>query len=194
MKRDNLVPIVLLLFGSVVGAAAQEAELSLYNKIVPAVERGEPQWKLHRKAILPNQVIIQWVLGRDRALVSVALLTSEADAKDRLEARVKEWEHVPEAKVVTKQLNDFGDDGYLLKTAGAKGAHILFRKGAFVIEAFGSTDDIARRFAQHVAAILPPSNNSLIGAAGLKISNFEIRISKCFSRRPADSDVRRTTH
>jgi hypothetical protein len=166
-SRNSFLLIALLLFSGSSGiASAQEAELSLYKKIVAAIEKAEPKWKQNRKAIMPNQVIIRWVSGQKRALVSVALLASEEDARVRLRARVNLLEHVPEAKVFTSPLNGFGAEGYMLKTDGVKGVEILFRKGDFVVDVFGPSDEIARRFARHMADALPLSDNPLQRSAG----------------------------
>src|SRR6185503_9284860 len=115
MSRNSLLSIALLLISGSSGiASAQEAELSLYYKIVAVVGKAEPKWKLNRKAILSNQVIIRWVSGQQRALISVALLGSEDDARVGLRARVNDWNDVPGAKVFTSPLNGLGAEAYLL--------------------------------------------------------------------------------
>ena len=171
MSRNSLLSIALLLISGSSGiASAQEAELSLYYKIVAVVGKAEPKWKLSRKAIMSNQVIIRWVSGQQRALISVALLGSEDDARVGLRARVNDWNDVPGAKVVTSPLNGLGAEAYLLKRDGVKGTHILFRKHGFLVEVFGPTDYVSRKFARHAADALPPSNNSLQKtAAGVRL-------------------------
>ena len=163
MKRNILLSTVLLLFTSFsLIAFAQEAELSLTTKITATIEKSEPEWKLDRKAILPNQIVIRWASEKGRVLVSVAMLASEAKAQEALKSKVNEWEHLPESKVSKEEIKDFGDEGYLLKIEGASGVQIFFRKGDCEIQAFGPSEVIARRFAQHVSDLLPPSNHALI--------------------------------
>jgi hypothetical protein len=161
MKRITLITLALLIIaGASFAAATQDAELSLYNKIVAVFEKAESNWKLDRKSILRGQVITRWISGDDRALVSVALHASDDDARDHLKAKIAQWADVPEAKLSTTPLKDFGEEGFVVKTERVKGEHILFRKGASVAEVFGPTDEVARRFAQHLAEILPSSRSS----------------------------------
>ncbi|OLE55742.1 MAG: hypothetical protein AUG51_02090 [Acidobacteria bacterium 13_1_20CM_3_53_8] len=160
MKRSIILSIALLLSGATLFAVAQDAELSLYTKITDAIKKHEPEWKLNRKAIMPNQVIIRWTSNKGRALVSVALLTSEAEAKQALKSRVDELEDIPESKVSKTKLNEFGDEGYILRNDGVSGVNIIFRKSVYVAQVFGPSEDVARRFSQHISDLLPTSNNS----------------------------------
>jgi hypothetical protein len=159
MKRKLLLSIALLLASGLFQLApAQEAELELYTRVTTAIENNEPEWKLDRKAVLPSQLIIRWASEKGRVLVAIARFASEADATDALNARVEEQEHSPESKVSKKELKDFGSTGYILRNGDESRTTILFRKGDYIVQVYGPTEDVARRFSRHVADLLPPSH------------------------------------
>ena len=160
LKRIILLSIALLFASGLRQIAlAQEAELDLYTKITGAIEAKEPEWKLNRKALLPNQVIIRWSSEKGRVLVAVALFPSESDAAEAFKSKVDDLEHAPESKVSKKALKDFGEAGYILKNGGGSGASIVFRKGSHVVQIYGPTENVARSFSKHIVELLPTSNN-----------------------------------
>ena len=166
MKTKFLLSITLLLLsGSSLFVRAQEEELSLYTRIVTSVEEKEPEWKLNRKAIMPHQVVIRWASNEKRALISVALLGSDGEAQEALKYRVNLLEHSPESKVSKRELKEFGEECYLLKDERVNGAHVIFRTGNYVVEVFGPSERIAKRFAHHVSDLLLKSNKSLKSTA-----------------------------
>lgn len=59
--RRNILPsiIFLLLPGSSLFTVAPEAELYIYTKITNTIEKKELEYKLDRKAIMTNQVVIR---------------------------------------------------------------------------------------------------------------------------------------
>ncbi len=152
--------VLLLAFASTLIVFAQEAELSLYTKITNSIEKNEPEWKLDRKAIMSNQVIIRWTSGKGRSFVSVSLLSSEIEATEAFKSRLNLLMNIPETKTSKSELKGFGDACYLLKNEGAVGANIIFRKGSYTVEVFAPSVEIAKRFAQHVSDLLPTSNKS----------------------------------
>ena len=68
----------------------------------------EPEWKFDCKAIMPGQVVTQWVSEKERALLLVALLTIEVEAKETFKFKVDELMNIPESKVSENELNEFG--------------------------------------------------------------------------------------
>jgi len=143
----------------------QEVELSLFDLIAKSIEKTEPGWELNRKAIMPNQVIIRWVSHGRRALVSVALFPSEAEAEAALKSRARLLADMPEKKVTKSEVKGFGAEGYLLKEEGAAGANILFRKGIYMVDVFGPSEELARSFARHVSDVIPTSNKGMNATA-----------------------------
>jgi hypothetical protein len=167
MKRRIYQSIVLLaVAGTSFIASGQESELSLYNKIAAAIGKTEPTFRLDRKAILPNQLVIRWTSEAGRALVSVNWFASEQEARGALKSRITEWEHIPEAKISKRELDDSGDEGYIFKTDGDNRATIFFKKGIYVAQVVGPSDDTAKTFARKVSDLLPASNKSLHASRG----------------------------
>jgi|SRR5215470_7610085 len=152
MQRKFVLALAIFLFGPF----AQDLELSFYNKLSALIKEKEPDWELHRKAILQNQLIIQWVNGQQRALISTAFLLSEEESQKYLRAKLKEQEQLPESKLSKSELMGVGDEAYLLRYGGGDNrAMILFRKGDQFIEVVGPSEDVAKRFAQHVVGLIP---------------------------------------
>jgi len=152
MQRKFVLALAIFLFGPF----AQDLELSFYNKLSALIKEKEPDWTLHRKAILQNRVIIQWVKGQERALIYAAFLSSEEESQKHLRTRLKDHEELPESKFTKSELMGFGDETYLLRYGnGDNRAMILSRKGDQVIEVDGPSEDVAKRFAQHVVGLIP---------------------------------------
>lgn len=161
MKSKILLSIALTLLCSFsVFALQQEAELSLYTKITDAIEKKEPEWELSRKAIMSNQVIIRWVSKKGRVHVAVAMLAPEVDAKEALKSRVDVLQNIPESKVSKNELKNFGDEGYILRTEGVSGITVIFRKGSYMVQVFAPSEEIAKRFSQHICDLRLTFNNS----------------------------------
>ncbi|HKC88873.1 MAG TPA: hypothetical protein VKG02_23015 [Blastocatellia bacterium] len=156
MERKFVLTLAIFLFGSFAHIRAQDLELAFYNKLSALIKEKEPDWELHRKAIIQNQLIVLWVNGQQRALISTAFLSSEEESQKHLRTRLREQEQLPESKFSKSELMGFGDQAYLLRYGGGDNrAMILFRKGDQFIEVVGPSEDVAKKFAQHVADLIP---------------------------------------
>jgi len=160
MKRNSHLSIALLLLsGSLVLTLAQDAEMALYTRITTATEKNEPDWKLARRALLPDQLVMRWDSNKDRLIVAVSILPSVAKAKEVLKSEVDQMENRPSPTPPKTELKDFGDECYMLKSNDGAGAHILFRQGIYYVHVGAPTEEVARRFVRDVSNSLQTTNN-----------------------------------
>ncbi len=158
MQRKFVLWLAIFLFGAFIGRprARFGLGLSFYNKLSVLIKEKEPDWRLHRKAIFQSQLIILWVNGEQRTLISTVFFSSEEESQNHLRARLKMHEQMPESNFSKSELMGFGDEGYILRYGGDnKRAMFLFRKGGQFVEVVGPSEDVAKKFAQHVSDLIP---------------------------------------
>jgi len=120
-------------------------------------------------------------------LVAVAVLESEAKAKEALKSKVDEWEILPEAKFTKTALKDIGDECYVIMDKDGTVSRIFFRQGVYHVNAFGPTLEIAKRFAHDVSSSLPAAFAKRTSLPKSDGSDTTMMTASC--RRPMDNEM-----
>lgn len=158
---------MLLCFSTVV--VAQDG-LSLFTRIESVTQRKEPKWNLEKKTIYDTLLSIQWSSDEGRVLVTLAITQSDEGSKAEYKKNVSEFEEGMDAKVSRTEWKALGDEGYLWIGYNDRGmSSVFFRKDRVVVHVFAPSSEVAKRFAQHVADQIPPSNKNEDSQAALTI-------------------------
>jgi hypothetical protein len=161
-KLKSSIPLLLILCSSITCFGQEKPKLLL--DIERVFREKEARWKVERinyqKEFDPNKEDIVFRSGKVQAAVSIKIWEKIKDAQDVFEATSIAFSNT-HAKMIKSRLPGLGDEGYIWKSRGSDAwPTIYFRKGNVNVTVFAPSVAVAKRFAQHIAEQIPPSNNS----------------------------------
>jgi len=148
MKAPLLTAMLLtmLLCRAINGVAFQE----LSSLIEPSIKVKEPEWRLVAKEAQSGSTIYRWKFGREIVAVEIFVTASKQAASDLLQKNVLRVPVPPKEKV-----KGLGDEALLYQSGNAANGMVFFRKSNVFVRITGSSAPNARRFADHIASVVP---------------------------------------
>ena len=132
--------LVLLCCNSMAGVTQEKLP-----SIEDSIKSNEPSWQLSAKERQPDSTIYRWKSGGEIVAVEVFVTASKQAASDLLQ---KYRLRVPVPAKET--LKGLGDEALLYQSG-----MVFFRKSNVFVRITGSSAPNARRFANHIAGVLP---------------------------------------
>lgn len=148
MKAPLLTAMLLamLLCRAINGMAPQE----LSSLIEGSIKNNEPAWHLSAKERQPDSTIYRWKSGREIVAVEVFVTASKQAASDLLQKNVLRVPVPPKERV-----KGLGDEALLYQSRNAANGMVFFRKSNVFVRITGNSAPSARRFADHIASVVP---------------------------------------
>lgn len=144
-----------LAFAAQQGGTSEGRDVPLEDRFERAVKVKEPEFKtagrLRRKNEQENYFLQGWRSGDELVSATTYELASAEEAAEMLKRTLNAPLSVP---VQTAGLEGLGEEAYMRANSpyGKEGqAHLLFRKGNFVIVMSATSPGLAERFARHMA-------------------------------------------
>ena len=135
-----------------------QKSLSIPDALENAVKEKEPKWTLNSFMIRKNQeenyTYFRWRRGKQEIGVHVNEYAENIKISETSLLTAAFRERIP--------LKDIGDEAYLIMNNPNYKPDmyaVVFRKGKVRVSIEADEEDIARRFARHLADALPPSGN-----------------------------------
>lgn len=141
MKIFQLCCSLVLLFCNSMAGVTQD----ILPSIEDSIKSNEPAWQLSAKERQPDSTIYRWKSGGEIVAVEVFVTASKQAASDLLQ---KYALRVPVPPKET--LKGLGDEALLYQSG-----MVFFRKSNVFVRITGSSAPNARRFANHIASVVP---------------------------------------
>jgi len=161
--RTNATKLILLfvsvILGTLIVVGQQEEpttkkQMPVANRIENAIKAREPKFKLANKFLSNNQdqkyVSLGWKSGEDVVSTTTYEFASPQKAEEMLRKTLNAPMSVP---VQITKLTQLGDEAYMSTGLYAKEGetNLFLRKGNYFIVMIASSQDLAKRFAKHMA-------------------------------------------
>ena len=161
--RRNARGLILLLVGVIFGTlivVGQQGEpmtkkqIPVSDRIENAIKAKEPKFKLAGKLLRNNEkekyALLGWQSGEDIVSTTTYEFASPQKAEEMLRKTLNAPMSVP---VQITKLTQLGDEAYMSTGLYAKEGetNLFLRKGNYFIVMIASSQDLAKRFAKHMA-------------------------------------------
>ena len=160
MSRLKCVTLLLMIVLPNI-AAFTAPDSYLLSRIENAVKEKEPRWKLKKKrASAQNKyTLYEWKSGKSFAGAFVLIVPSRERAAEALKGLTYDFEVHGLKMVITGAVPNLGDENYEWRDPDHDGvAGVDFRRGAVVVHVKASSLEIAKRFARHIADVIPDAD------------------------------------
>lgn len=157
MKKKSFIMITVSLLCSFPTLLAQDG-FSLMEKIERVTKENEPEWKLDRKLPSAKLVALRWSSGEARVFMSINVTESPAGANEIYNNSVGRLSEELGPKATKSSIPNLATENQLWTGHNNDGsAAIQFRHGNVHVLLFAPSEEVAKRFARHVADLLPSS-------------------------------------
>ena len=157
--RGLILLFVSLIPGTLIVVGQQEEpdtkkQIPVADRIESAIKAKEPKFNLANKLLRNNQeqkyVSLGWKSGEDIVSTTTYELASPQEAEEMLRKTLNAPMSVP---VQITKLTQLGDEAYMSTGLYSKEGetNLFLRKGNYFIIMIASSQDLAKRFAKHMA-------------------------------------------
>lgn len=158
---NRVVTLCAIVAFCLLQAASAQTQISLAipSALERAVEEKEPNWNLVSKMVRKNKEENYSYFRWRHVQEDIGVHVNEYHEM----AQIRPNSLLTAAPRVCTSLRDIGDEAYLLSSNpgyGAANFDVVFRQGKVLITVEADSEEVAIRFAKHLASELPPRDKS----------------------------------
>ena len=193
MQKQLIILIVVVLLCTCPRLLMAQDGLSLMDKLERVTKEKEPEWTLDRKLPIEKKIfVLRWSSGEARVFMSITIVDSQRQAQEIYDSSVVKMNEDMGAAGTKTSLPNLGAQNQFWTGYRDDGsARLQLRQGKVNVLLFAPSSDVAKRFAGHVAALLPSAEAAPAAQTEIKpsawkeFSSAEGRFSVLFPGVPA---------